>query len=179
MIKTKFLLGLVTVSMLFTACEDKETAPIKNTPVSENKTETTVDKISNTVKDQIETATEKTEEIANDIQEATSPVVEDVKTKISEATAPIIKAVQEATSTPNPTILYKKCASCHGLNAEKKALNKSAIIKDWDAAQIKDALNGYKSGTYGKEMKGVMKSQVNTLSEKEIELLSEHIANFK
>ena len=56
--------------------------------------------------------------------------------------------------------LYKKCAGCHGATGEKKALGKSAVIKGWEAKKTVDALNGYKAGTYGGSMKGLMKGQV-------------------
>ena len=72
--------------------------------------------------------------------------------------------------------LYKKCAGCHGANAQKKALGKSAIIKGWDKAKTIAALKGYKDGTYGGAMKGVMKGQVVKLSDKQINSLADFIA---
>jgi len=75
--------------------------------------------------------------------------------------------------------LFKKCTVCHGLNAEKQALNSSKIIKDWDASQIKEALHGYKAGTYGRNMKNAMISQVSTLSDKQIDILATYISNMK
>lgn len=71
--------------------------------------------------------------------------------------------------------LYKKCASCHGAKAEKKALNKSQIIAGWDVAKIEEALHGYKDGSYGGPMKGLMKGQVATLNDAQITALAEYI----
>jgi len=71
--------------------------------------------------------------------------------------------------------LYKKCASCHGVNAEKKALGKSAVIKGWESQKIIDALNGYKAGTYGGTMKGLMKGQVANLNATQIEDIAKYI----
>jgi len=71
--------------------------------------------------------------------------------------------------------LYKKCASCHGKNAEKKALGKSAVIKGWEAKKAVDALNGYKAGTYGGAMKGLMKGQVASLNDEQIESIAKYI----
>ena len=65
--------------------------------------------------------------------------------------------------------LYKKCAACHGKTAQKKALGKSAIIKGWEAEKIVAALKGYKVGTYGGPMKGLMKGQVAALDDAQIE----------
>ena len=75
--------------------------------------------------------------------------------------------------------LFKKCAGCHGAKAEKKALGKSQVIAGWDAAKITGALNGYKDGTYGGAMKGVMKGQVAALSSADIDALAHYIAGLK
>lgn len=75
--------------------------------------------------------------------------------------------------------LFKACATCHGANAEKHALNKSQIIKGWDAAKIEAALHGYKDGSYGGAMKGVMKGQVARLSDDDIKALAAHISSLK
>lgn len=79
----------------------------------------------------------------------------------------------------NGEALYKACASCHGANGEKAALGKSQIIKGWDAAKTEASLIGYKNGTYGGVMKGVMKGQVARLSNEDIKALSAHIASLK
>ena len=71
---------------------------------------------------------------------------------------------------------FKKCSSCHGKNGEKKALGKSQIIKGWKVKKISDALHGYKNGTYGGSMKGLMKGQVVKLSDADIEELSAYIS---
>jgi len=70
---------------------------------------------------------------------------------------------------------YKKCASCHGAHGEKSALNKSKIIAEMSKADIVAALNGYKNGTYGGPMKGLMKGQVASLSAADITAISEKI----
>ena len=71
--------------------------------------------------------------------------------------------------------LFKKCSACHGANAEKKALGKSQIIKGWKASKTVAALKGYKDGTYGGPMKGVMKGQVAALNDAQIESLAKYI----
>jgi len=75
--------------------------------------------------------------------------------------------------------LYKKCASCHGAKAEKKALNKSHVIQGWDAAKIEAALKGYKDGSYGGPMKGLMKGQVASYDDAKIKAVAEYIAGLK
>jgi len=75
--------------------------------------------------------------------------------------------------------LYKKCAGCHGQQAEKKAWGKSQAIGGWDVAKTEAALNGYKDGTYGGAMKGLMKGQVSSLDDTKIKELSEYISTLK
>jgi len=74
---------------------------------------------------------------------------------------------------------YKKCAGCHGVNAEKKALGKSQVIQGWKATKTIEALNGYKDGTYGGSMKALMKGQVNPLTQADIEAVAKYIESKK
>ncbi len=75
--------------------------------------------------------------------------------------------------------LYNACAGCHGANGEKPALGKSEVITGWEASKTIAALNGYKDGTYGKAMKGVMKGQVARLDDAKIKLLADYISTLK
>ena len=70
----------------------------------------------------------------------------------------------------------KTCAGCHGTNFEKAALGKSKIVKDLSQADIEKALKGYKDGSYGGAMKGVMKGQVAKLSNDDITAIAKSIA---
>jgi len=72
--------------------------------------------------------------------------------------------------------LFNKCMGCHGANGEKKALGKSAVIKGWSEEKVIEALNGYKNGTYGGAMKGVMKGQVMALKDEDIKALATYIS---
>ena len=75
--------------------------------------------------------------------------------------------------------LYKKCAGCHGVKAEKKALGKSEIIAGWAVSRTEKALKGYKNGTYGGSMKALMKSQVASYSDDDIKAVSVYIESLK
>ncbi len=67
------------------------------------------------------------------------------------------------------------CAGCHGANFEKKALGKSKVVKDMSKEEIVKALKGYKDGSYGGAMKGMMKGQVASLSDADIEAIATSI----
>ncbi len=70
----------------------------------------------------------------------------------------------------------KTCAGCHGVNFEKKAMNVSKIVKDLSKDDIVKALKGYKDGSYGGAMKGVMAGQAKPLSDADIEAIATQVA---
>ena len=86
----------------------------------------------------------------------------------------IAGALLVATSTLSADA-FSKCAGCHGTNGEKKALGKSKVINTFTKAEIVTAINGYKDGSYGGAMKGLMKGQVSSLSDADIKFISEKI----
>jgi cytochrome c-type protein NapB len=67
------------------------------------------------------------------------------------------------------------CAGCHGQHFEKKAMGVSKVVKDMSKADILVALKGYKAGTYGGSMKGIMKGQVANLSDADIKAIADII----
>ncbi|XOB61178.1 c-type cytochrome [Campylobacterota bacterium DY0563] len=84
----------------------------------------------------------------------------------------ILTSIVACAAFANP---YTKCVACHGANGEKVALGKSKIIKDMTKAEIVSALNGYKDGSYGGAMKGLMKGQVTSLSDADIQAIADQI----
>ncbi|MCV6611015.1 MAG: c-type cytochrome [Amphritea sp.] len=72
--------------------------------------------------------------------------------------------------------LYAKCVQCHGEQAEKAAMGKSEVIKGWPADKTVAALKGYKDGSYGGAMKGLMTAQVSTLDDAAMQSVAEYIA---
>ncbi len=75
--------------------------------------------------------------------------------------------------------LAGKCAGCHGVDFSKKALGVSKVVKGMKAEEIVKALEGYKAGTYGGSMKGVMRGQVATYSDADIKAVAKYIAGLK
>ncbi|WP_345984794.1 c-type cytochrome [Sulfurimonas sp. HSL-1656] len=70
---------------------------------------------------------------------------------------------------------YKKCSACHGTTGEKSALGKSKVINTMTKAEIVTALSGYKDGSYGGPMKAMMKGQVASLSEADIQSIADMV----
>ena len=76
--------------------------------------------------------------------------------------------------------LFKKCAGCHGAKGEKKALGKSAVIGGMDVATLVEDLKEYKAGKRNAHGMGMMmKSQVASLSDADIQALAEYIHGLK
>ncbi|WP_345974584.1 c-type cytochrome [Sulfurimonas sp. HSL3-7] len=119
-------------------------------------------------------------------KEAASPSDVPVKQEPSSAEKEPLQTAPQSTEpapsakaeTPqNGRLLFvQKCASCHGQHGEKAALNKSQIIAGWEKEKSINALKGYQNGTYGGNMKAIMKGQASSLSEAQIRAISEYIA---
>jgi len=90
-----------------------------------------------------------------------------------------IAAVSSLMAADGAAIYQSKCFSCHGDKASKAAMNKSQIIAGWDAAKITTALAGYKDGSYGAAMKGVMKPIASGLTDEDAKAVAATIASFK
>ena len=76
-------------------------------------------------------------------------------------------------AAPAKDVDVSKCTGCHGDNLEKVALGKSKKVNEMTKADIETALKGYKDGTYGGPMKGMMKGQVATMSEEDMKAIAE------
>ncbi len=94
------------------------------------------------------------------------------KVLISAAAAALMAT---AACAANGQALYAKCAGCHGPKGGKVALGNSKIIKDMSKADFVNALKGYKNGTYGGAMKGVMTGQAAGLSEADMQAIADFI----
>lgn len=165
---------LLAVFLLIVGCSDDSTASSakkeeilkKVNATAENEPVVVEESVEAVIKEDTKTAVAVAEETTVEVVQEVTKKVE----KIAETTA--VKVV----ATKSGADLFKVCSSCHGVNAEKKALNKSQIIQGWDAAKIASALNGYKDGSYGGAMKGLMKAQVIKLSDEDINVVSKYIS---
>lgn len=67
------------------------------------------------------------------------------------------------------------CKGCHGQGWETVVMGKSKVVKNMSKAQIMKALKGYKKGTYGGALKGLMKAQVKNLSDADMKKIADII----
>ena len=170
----KITLSLVAVLFLI-GCSDNKTEVSKE--VKTPKVKTTQEKVAvavQAVQEDMKVATlsavEEAKKVVSDVSDVTKDAVEVATKEVKEAVAKIKAPSIDAKVT------YKACSACHGADAGNAALGKSKIIKGWTADKIENALNGYKDGTYGGAMKGIMKGQASKLSAKEIKAVSQYIS---
>ncbi|AXX93113.1 cytochrome c [Malaciobacter molluscorum LMG 25693] len=203
----KILISSFIAILLLSGCsEDKNKQKVDDSNVSKTNTSTEVkkddelvdklsdsgEKISNKVKEASKQIGEIVSKTSDEVGKEASKVVDDISKKSSEITEQVKEEMKSSSqkiqdsmnniissskSTQVGKQLFLKCSGCHGINGEKEALGKSHIIKGWDKEKVVEALKGYKNGTYGSAMKGVMKSQVISLSDEEIDQLGEYISS--
>ena len=76
--------------------------------------------------------------------------------------------------------IYKKCINCHGQKGDIKALDVSKKISTMSSKEIEEALKGYKMGIRNVyNFGGLMKGQVQSLSDDEIKKLADFISKLK
>ncbi len=166
----------VALALLLVGCsnEDKEEVKKEIVEVAKAPVEKTVEAVktvANKTEKIYETSVKKVEKvIAVSVEK-----VEEIAFKINEKSK---KVIADVTSTKSGADIYTACKGCHGASGEKVALGKSKVIKGWNTTKTADALNGYKDGTYGGAMKGLMKGQVSKLSDADIETVSDYISKF-
>lgn len=187
-------------TLLLVGCND--TAPTQKAPSVENANGITPEVNTTSVDEPQAVVVQTTQAITPPVKAEPTPIVESkpvekpvekIKTEPKKPSVPtVIKEVKPQTEVQevkpktevkekpvqaDASALYgEKCASCHGAKAEKPALGKSQVIAGWSASQIEDALHGYQSGSYGKEMKALMAGQAKSLSGEQIKSLAKYIS---
>ncbi len=186
----KITLSILSIFLLL-GCNGEEKAPVKHQ--TEAKAEKKVvevkheapaplaKKVEEKVTEVKQEAVEKVTEAKQEVVEKVTEIKQETEQKATEATQAVAEVKQEAVAVVESTqkdgsAIYIKCKSCHGANAEKKALGKSQIIAGWDIQKTTDAIKGYQNGTYGGAMKGLMAGQVKSLSDEDIAALAAYIA---
>jgi len=180
----KIVISAVVAAFLLIGCSEDSSKKIDE---AASKTKESVTQTQEAAKEVVKSTNEMVEKakvVADKVVEASKEVAVEAKKladETIEATKKTInkaaKDVQDATATVDAgKTLYKACAGCHGASGEKAALGKSQIIQAWPAEKTEHALNGYKDGSYGGAMKGLMKGQVSKLSDSDIKAVSEYIS---
>jgi len=118
----------------------------------------------------------KTEEKAPAKTEAPAPAQHETKATPAKTEAPAPAQTTASAAPVDGAQIFQKCAGCHGAHGERSALGKSQVIAGWEASKVENALHGYKDGTYGGAMKGIMKGQASTLTDEQIKAVAKYIS---
>ncbi|NOQ31610.1 MAG: c-type cytochrome [Helicobacteraceae bacterium] len=162
--------------MLFLGCNDDTSKSVQSVvdsaPESVQKviaqTHESVKKTVTTTQQSVQKAVEQAPAKANE-------VIASAQQSVTSAVASVKEQVATLSASEGKT-LFAKCASCHGANAEKKALGKSAVIAGLSVATLESDLKAYKAGKLDKNgMGALMKSQTAALSDAQISELAKYI----
>jgi len=74
--------------------------------------------------------------------------------------------------------LFQKCAACHGIKAEKKALGRSDVIQGWSESKIIGELKEFRDEKVDAD-EMVMKAQVKDFTDKDIQSVAKYISTLK
>jgi len=81
----------------------------------------------------------------------------------------------------NGALIYKsKCMACHGKFAQLKALGKGSGIAGWAKNKLVTILEEYRDGTRDSDGMGpLMSGQMKRFSNRDIDAVSDYLANIK
>ncbi len=194
------ILSVVATSLLLIGCgqdkpADTKAEPVKTEAQAPTKTETVVEKATKAVeavKDTASAAVEKTTKVAKEatknVAEKATKAVEATKEAASVAVAKTAEVAKDAkaavvaatTDAPKAPAVFAKCAGCHGKDGKTKALGKSAIIAGQSKADLIKKIDEYKAGTRNVSgMGGLMKGQVASLSDADIDAIATYVSGLK
>ena len=174
MIKKEFLMAISLSALLLGGCFNSETGASQVAANGETETQAPV-KSEAKVEKPAPVAEPVKEEAPKVVEKAESaPVAEEAPAQIEEAPAKAEEPAKEEASAPS--INLAGCVGCHGANFEKKAMGVSKVVSEMSKEDIVTALKGYKDGTYGGAMKGLMKGQVASYDDAKIDAVASAIA---
>ena len=166
MTQIKGILIATSLAALLVGCVDSSTGAAARADMeSDKQTET---KAAPTPKAEEKTsAAQKTEPTATTKAEVpakeATPAEAEAPKAAEEATSAVKETPTEAPTETAPataSVDLNGCIACHGAQFEKVAMGVSKVVKDMSKEEIIAALKGYKDGSYGGNMKALMKGQV-------------------
>lgn len=182
------LLSFIAATVLFTACGEetqKVAAEVNTTKIAEAVKKDTVNAVEAAkikITEAAETAKVAVAEMAVEAKveaekiadAAAEKVVEEKVASEAKAAESVKKKAGGVTAAP---AAYAKCKGCHGADGKTKALGKSAVIAGQDKEALVTSLKAYQAGTKNVAgMGSLMKNQVETMSDEEIEAVAEYLS---
>ena len=179
------VLSIVVAGLLLSGCgDDTKKAASEATDKVVETTKEVASSAKDTVKeagDSISKATDKAVEATKEAAEATKEVASDAVDSAKESAVEAATAVKEAVvGNSAGEAAFKKCAGCHGADGKTKALGKSAVIAGEPKEDLVLKITEYKAGTRNVAGMGtLMKGQVASLSDEDIQAVAEYISTLK
>ena len=124
--------------------------------------------------------TDSAKEVVEDTKSAASDAVDSAKESVAAAATSVATAVTAITESAAGAEVYKKCTGCHGADGQTKALGKSAVIAGESKDDLVTKISEYKAGTRDVAgMGNLMKGQVASLSDEDIQAVAQYISTLK
>jgi len=179
--------SLVAATVWFTACgEETKKAAAEATSATTEAVKKDTEKAMEAVKvkaaEMAEEAKEKSEEIAAAAAEKAEAMKAASAAKVAEAATAVKEKAEEVAAETEKTVpaAYDKCKSCHGVDGKTKALGKSAVIAGQEKEALITSMKEYQAGTKNVAGMGMlMKGQVATMSDEDIEAVAEYLSSLK
>jgi cytochrome c-type protein NapB len=168
MINKKVLMAISVSALLLGGCFNSETGASQRAANGETETHAPA-------KHEAKAEAPKVEEKAPAKAEEKAPAKAEEKAPAKAEEKAPAKAEEKAPATAAAAPDLGVCKGCHGANFEKKAMGKSKEVNTMSKADIATALKGYKDGSYGGAMKGIMKGQVASFDDAAIEAIANTI----
>lgn len=193
-------LSMITAALLLAGCSDQTKEKAQQTVQSaaqdaQSATKSVQQKASDAMEEakrQAAEALEQARKSGAEALEAGKQKSAELAQSAKEAAAEAAKAVEESakevqkqlaetgSSEEEGAALFAKCAGCHGSDGKTKALGKAPAIAGMEAGQAAEFLREYREGkrnVYG--MGALMKAQVASLNDAQIEALAKYISSLK
>lgn len=194
---------LVVASVFFTACEEKSDKAVEETPVSvpevvQEENVSTLEAAKKTLQEAAEATKVKAAQLAEDAKaqaeklatvaaEKTAALkvsaensLAEANSKLQEQAEKVSVATSDAMATISAPSAYAKCKGCHGAEGKTVALGKSAVIAGQEKATLIASMHAYKAGTRNVSgMGGIMKGQMASVSDEDIEAIATYLSSVK
>jgi len=173
------LLSLAAATLLFTACgEDTQKEVAEATAKTTEAVKGTASDIKNAASELADKTAQKSKELAEAAEVKMAEAQKVLKEKAAETTEAVKKTIASgAEDDKKGQALYAKCAGCHGKDGKTKALGKSELIAGQSKDVLEKKIHEYKAGTRNVVGMGtLMKGQVASMSDEDIEEVSEYIS---
>lgn len=194
---------LVVASVFFTACEEKSDKAVEETPISvpevvQEENVSTLEAAKKTLQEAAEATKVKAAQLAEDAKaqaeklatvaaEKTAALkvsaensLAEANSKLQEQAEKVSVATSDAMATISAPSAYAKCKGCHGAEGKTVALGKSAVIAGQEKATLIASMHAYKAGTRNVSgMGGIMKGQMASVSDEDIEAIAAYLSSVK